>query len=107
VPEYLSPGVYVQEIGARRDTDCWCRHQRENVYLQRSPHQPERRFYAQNKKPIDLKNRLWVHMKNQRRFAPTKTGRLASEQVAAFRRNHRPKSSESALFTVVGVGGLA
>ena len=35
-------------------------------------------------------------MKNQRRFAPTKTGRLASEQVAAFRRNHRPKSSESA-----------
>jgi hypothetical protein len=34
--------------------------------------------------------------KNQRRFAPTQTGRLASEPLAAFRRNHRPESSEYA-----------
>ncbi len=32
----------------------------------------------------------------QRRFAPTKTGRLASELVAAFLRNQRPTSSEYA-----------
>ena len=37
--------------------------------------------------------------KNQRRFAPTKTGRFASEQVAAFSRNHRPTLSEYAVMT--------
>jgi hypothetical protein len=36
-------------------------------------------------------------MKNQRRFAPTKTGRFAPEQVAAFRRNQWPESAEYAL----------
>ena len=35
-------------------------------------------------------------MKNQRRFAPTKTGRLAPEQVAAFLRNQWPESAEYA-----------
>jgi hypothetical protein len=33
-------------------------------------------------------------MKNQRRFAPTKTGRLAPEQVAAFLRNQWPELAE-------------
>jgi hypothetical protein len=36
-------------------------------------------------------------MKNQRRFAPTKTGRLAPEWVAAFLRNQWPESAEYAL----------
>jgi hypothetical protein len=35
-------------------------------------------------------------MKNQRRFAPTKTGRLAPEWVAAFLRNQWPESAEYA-----------
>jgi hypothetical protein len=35
-------------------------------------------------------------MKNQRRFAPIKTGRLAPEQVAAFLRNQWPESAEYA-----------
>jgi hypothetical protein len=35
-------------------------------------------------------------MKNQRRFAPTKTDRLAPEQVAAFLRNQWPESAEYA-----------
>ena len=34
--------------------------------------------------------------KNQRRFAPTKTGRLAPEWVAAFLRNQWPESAEYA-----------
>jgi hypothetical protein len=34
--------------------------------------------------------------KNQRRFAPTKTGRLAPEWVAAFLRNQWPESPEYA-----------
>jgi len=36
-------------------------------------------------------------MKNQRRFAPRKTGRLAPEWVAAFLRNQWPESAEYAL----------
>ena len=36
-------------------------------------------------------------MKNQRRFAPTKTGRLAPEWVAAFDRNQWPESAEYAM----------
>jgi hypothetical protein len=36
-------------------------------------------------------------MKNQRRFAPTKTGRLAPEWVAAFLRNQWPESAEYAV----------
>jgi len=40
-------------------------------------------------------------MKNQRRFAPTKTGRLAPEQVAAFLRNQWPESAEYALVAIV------
>jgi hypothetical protein len=35
-------------------------------------------------------------MKNQRRFAPTKPGRFAPEQVAAFLRNQWPESAEYA-----------
>lgn len=35
-------------------------------------------------------------MKNQRRFAPTKPGRLAPEWVAAFLRNQWPESAEYA-----------
>jgi hypothetical protein len=35
-------------------------------------------------------------MKNQRRFAPTKTGRFAPEQAAAFLRNQWPESAEYA-----------
>ncbi len=35
-------------------------------------------------------------VKNQRRFAPTKTGRLAPEWVAAFLRNQWPESPEYA-----------
>jgi hypothetical protein len=35
-------------------------------------------------------------MKNQRRFAPTKTGRFAPEWVAAFLRNQWPESAEYA-----------
>jgi hypothetical protein len=35
-------------------------------------------------------------MKNQRRFAPRKTGRLAPEQVPAFLRNQWPESPEYA-----------
>jgi len=38
-------------------------------------------------------------MKNQRRFAPTKTGRFAPEQVAAFLRNQWPESAEYAVST--------
>ncbi len=37
-------------------------------------------------------------MKNQRRFAPTKTGRLAPEWVAAFLRNQWPESAEYASY---------
>ena len=35
-------------------------------------------------------------MKNQRRFAPTKPGRFAPEQVTAFLRNQWPESAEYA-----------
>jgi hypothetical protein len=38
-------------------------------------------------------------MKNQRRFAPTKPGRFAPEQVAAFLRNQWPESAEYAILT--------
>ena len=41
-------------------------------------------------------------MKNQRRFAPTKTGRFAPEQVAAFLRNQWPESAEYADFDIAG-----
>jgi len=40
-------------------------------------------------------------MKNQRRFAPTKTGRLAPEWVAAFLRNQWPESAEYAIEIII------
>ena len=44
-------------------------------------------------------------MKNQRRFAPTKTGRLAPEWVAAFLRNQWPESAEYAGLVAYGLIG--
>lgn len=43
-------------------------------------------------------------MKNQRRFAPTKPGRFAPEQVAAFLRNQWPESAEYALWPSLKLG---
>lgn len=46
-------------------------------------------------------------MKNQRRFAPTKTGRLAPEHVAAFLRNQWPESAEYAVKTLCDQAGIS